>query len=178
MELKRVSKLLSLVLRHDPGKIGILLDDQGWTDCGELIEAIRRRGMKVDSAILREVVLTNDKQRFAFNGDETRIRANQGHSVTVDLALVPQPPPECLFHGTVERYVESIRKDGLQKGSRHHVHLSPDLQTATKVGERRGKPVILKVLARDMCVAGHEFFVSNNGVWLTDEVPPSFIEFP
>lgn len=178
MDPKSISKFLSLVLRHEPGKIGLELDANGWTDCEHLIEAAGRHGKHFDRATLEEIVRTNDKQRFAFSEDGHRIRANQGHSVTVDLALVPRTPPELLHHGTVAKFLEPIRREGLSKGERHHVHLSADLPTATKVGERRGKPVILTVRAAAMVTAGHLFFLSANGVWLTDTVPPEFIEFP
>ncbi|MEK7950863.1 RNA 2'-phosphotransferase [Luteolibacter soli] len=178
MDNKRISKFLSLVLRHEPEKIGIVLDEHGWTDSQELIQAAARHGVRFDQSTLLEIVRTSDKQRFALNEDHTRIRANQGHSVEVDLALEPKQPPESLYHGTVEKFLGSIRSTGLQKGERHHVHLSPDLTTATKVGERRGKPVILTIRAAAMAEAGHPFFLSENGVWLTDAVPPEFIEFP
>lgn len=178
MDQKRISKFLSLVLRHEPGKIGIVLDEHGWTNCHELIQAVARHGVRFDREILLEIVRTNDKQRFSLSDDGTRIRANQGHSVTVDLALAPKQPPETLYHGTVEKFLGSIRSTGLQKRERHHVHLSPDLITATKVGERRGKPVILTIRAAAMTKAGHPFFLADNGVWLTDAVPPEFIEFP
>ncbi|HEY1123189.1 MAG TPA: RNA 2'-phosphotransferase [Haloferula sp.] len=178
MDNKRISKFLSLVLRHEPGKIGIALDENGWTDTQELLRAAARHQVRFDQAKLLEIVHTCDKQRFALSEDGTRIRANQGHSVTVDLALAPKQPPESLYHGTVEKFLSSIRSTGLQKGERHHVHLSPDLKTATKVGERRGKPVILTIRAAAMANAGHPFFISDNGVWLTDAVPPEFIEFP
>jgi putative RNA 2'-phosphotransferase len=178
MNTKDISKFLSLVLRHEPGKIGITLDEQGWTDCRELIEAAGHRGKKFSYETLLEVVRTNDKQRFALSEDGKRIRANQGHSVTIDLALVPQDPPEFLYHGTVPKFIESIRVGGLRKGERHHVHLSQDLTTATKVGERRGKPVILSIRSAEMAAPGHPFFRSENGVWLTDAVPPGFIGFP
>ena len=178
MDHKRISKFLSLVLRHEPGKIGIVLDEHGWTDCDELIQAASRHSVRFDRATLLEIVRTNDKQRFALSDDGSHIRANQGHSVTVDLALAPKQPPETLYHGTVEKFIGAIRSAGLQKGERHHVHLSPDLTTATKVGQRRGKPVILTIRAAAMANAGHPFFLSDNGVWLTDTVPPEFIEFP
>lgn len=178
MDLKSISKFLSLVLRHDPGKIGIVLDENGWTDCHALIEAAGKHGKHFDHVTLVEIVRTNDKQRFSLSDDGARIRANQGHSVTVDLALEPQAPPDWLYHGTVAKFLEVIRREGLRKGGRHHVHLSPDLATATKVGERRGKPVILKIHAAAMSAAGHSFFRSENGVWLTDAVPTEFIEFP
>ena len=173
-----ISKFLSLVLRHEPGKIGIILDENGWTDCEQLIKAAGRRGKKFSYETLVEIVRSSDKQRFALSEDGKRIRANQGHSVKVDLALEPKTPPEFLYHGTVAKFIESIRGSGLHKGERHHVHLSPDLKTATKVGERRGKPVILTIRAAEMSAAGHPFYVSANGVWLTDVVPPEFIDFP
>ncbi|MCW1887098.1 RNA 2'-phosphotransferase [Luteolibacter flavescens] len=178
MDQKRISKFLSLVLRHEPGKIGITLDAQGWTDIHELILAAGRHGIHFDRKTLAEIVGTNDKQRFALSEDGTRIRANQGHSVTVDLALVPEQPPEILYHGTVGKFLKSIRTTGLHKGERHHVHLSRDLTTATKVGQRRGAPVILSIRSAAMAEAGHLFFLSDNGVWLTDTVPPEFIGFP
>ena len=178
MNQQRISKFLSLVLRHEPGKIGITLDENGWTDCDELIQAAARHRVSFDRATLLEIVRTNDKKRFALSEDGTRIRANQGHSVKVDLGLTPQQPPESLYHGTVDKFIDAIRSTGLHKGERHHVHLSPNLITATKVGERRGKPVILIVRAAAMADAGHPFYLSDNGVWLTDAVPPEFIEFP
>jgi len=178
MDLKRISKFLSLVLRHEPGKIGIILDENGWTDCRELIDAAARHGKHFDHATLLKVVRENDKQRFALSEDGHRIRANQGHSVKVDLALEPKTPPGHLYHGTVAKYLDAIRETGLRKGERHHVHLSPDLVTATKVGERRGQPVILTIRAAEMSAAGHPYYLSENGVWLTDAVPPEFIDFP
>lgn len=178
MKSKDISKFLSLVLRHDPEKIGITLDENGWTECHDLIEASVRHGMKFDYETLAEVVRSNDKQRFSLSEDGKRIRANQGHSVAVDLALEPQVPPLFLYHGTVPKFLESIRQSGLLKGERHHVHLSADRVTASKVGERRGKPVILSIRATEMSKAGHSFYVSENGVWLTDAVLPEFIDFP
>lgn len=178
MDLKRISKFLSLVLRHEPEKIGITLDENGWTDCQDLIEAANRHGKHFDHATLLKVVRANDKQRFAFSEDGRRIRANQGHSVEVDLALEAQVPPELLYHGTVAKFLDAIRETGLQKGERHHVHLSSNLVTATKVGERRGQPIILSIRAAEMSAAGHSFYQSANGVWLADAVPPEFIDFP
>ncbi len=177
MDTKKISKFLSLVLRHDPGRIGIELDPHGWTDCGHLIDAACRNGIRLDHALLVEIVRSSDKQRFALSDDQTRVRANQGHSVEVDLSLKPVTPPAVLFHGTVDKFIPSIRETGIEKGQRHHVHLSPDIDTASKVGERRGKPVILKVGAKRMHASGREFFLSGNGVWLTDHVPAEFIDF-
>ena len=167
--LVATSKFLSLVLRHRPGVIGIELDNEGWVAVEDLLAACAQYGRAVSREQLDAVVRTNDKQRFAFSADGSRIRANQGHSVPVDLGLVPAEPPELLYHGTVQRSLESIRRDGLVKGNRHHVHLSPDIQTATKVGQRRGRPVVLVIEAGRMFRDGHEFFRSENGVWLTDD---------
>lgn len=174
----RLSKFLSLVLRHKPEVIGIELDDQGWTDIDELIRRAAVAGRRFDRAELEEVVATNAKQRFALSDDGARIRASQGHSVEVDLGYEPATPPALLFHGTVAEALPGIRAGGLQKMSRHHVHLSPDRDTASNVGARRGAPVILRVRAGEMSAAGHAFFVSANGVWLTDAVPPGFIDEP
>jgi putative RNA 2'-phosphotransferase len=172
----RISKFLSLVLRHEPQRIGIVLDDAGWTDVAALLEAAAAHGVVITRDELAHVVATSDKQRFALDGD--RIRANQGHSVEVDLALPPATPPALLYHGTVERVLHGIRELGLLKRERHHVHLSPDVATANKVGGRRGKPVVLAIRAGEMASAGHAFFCSENNVWLVEHVPPQFIDFP
>jgi len=174
----RISKFLSLVLRHEPERIGIALDEAGWTDIDALLAAAAAHGMVITRAQLAEVVATSDKQRFALSPDGARIRANQGHSVDVDLALAPQSPPARLYHGTVDKFVDSIRERGLVRGERHHVHLSADEATAKKVGERRGAPVVLVVRADDMARAGHVFYCSDNGVWLVEHVPAQFIEGP
>ena len=174
----QTSKFLSLVLRHDPAKVGIALDDAGWTDVATLLDALARHGHPLTRAELDELVRTSDKQRYALSPDGTRIRANQGHSVEVELDLPAAVPPAVLYHGTVAEFLDSIRAQGLIKGSRHHVHMSADVETAKKVGGRRGKPVILIVRAEAMAAAGHVFFRSANGVWLTDHVPPAFLEIP
>jgi putative RNA 2'-phosphotransferase len=175
---KHISKFLSLVLRHEPDRIGIVLDDAGWTDVATLLAAAAANGVSITRAQLADVVASSDKQRFALSADGERIRANQGHSVDVDLRLEPIAPPELLLHGTVDKFLDSIRAKGLIKGERHHVHLSADVETASKVGSRRGKPVLLRIRAGAMAQAGHLFFRSANGVWLTDTVPPEFIELP
>lgn len=177
-QTKRLSKFLSLVLRHEPGKIGISLDEAGWTPVEELLAALARHGKSVSRADLDFVVTNNDKKRFAFSNDGLSIRASQGHSVEVELGYVGADPPEILFHGTVEKFLESIRRLGLIKGSRHHVHLSSTHDTAATVGSRRGKPLVLTVRAQAMQTAGHAFFKSANGVWLTEHVPVEFIQFP
>jgi putative RNA 2'-phosphotransferase len=173
----RVSKFLSLVLRHDPRRIGIRLDDAGWTGVSELLAACAAHGVSITRAELTALVAASDKQRFALSADGQRIRANQGHSVDVDLQLVAVAPPATLYHGTVASAISSIRKGGLVRGERHHVHLSADVETASRVGARRGKPVILTVRAADMAAAGHVFYRSANGVWLVEHVPAEFIAF-
>jgi putative RNA 2'-phosphotransferase len=169
---KQLSKLLSLVLRHDPAHVGIELDEHGWAQVDALISAIG-----ISRGDLERIVAESDKQRFAFSDDGARIRANQGHSVEVDLGLAPAVPPARLFHGTVASALPGIRAHGLLRGSRQYVHLSPDETTARAVGARRGKPVVLVVRAAEMVAAGHVFYVSANGVWLVDHVPVELIDF-
>ncbi len=172
----RISKYLSLILRHKPQTIGIQLDTGGWVDIDTLIQAANRHGQKLDRDVLEKVVQDNDKQRFAISDDGLRIRANQGHSISVDLALTEARPPTSLYHGTVERFLDSIYANGLVPGKRQHVHLSRDVATARAVGARRGRPVILKVSSGKMAQAGHLFYLSENGVWLTEHVPAEFLE--
>jgi putative RNA 2'-phosphotransferase len=171
----RVSKRLSLHLRHAPEKIGITIGDGGWVDVDTLLEALAAHRFPVSHAELADVVATNDKQRFAFDETGTRIRASQGHSVAVDLDLPAATPPPVLFHGTVARFLPAIEREGLRPMSRHHVHLSATKDTATTVGARRGQPVVLAVDAAAMVAAGHVFRVSANGVWLVDAVPPEYV---
>jgi len=175
--LKEISKSLSYVLRHRPDTVGIELETGGWVSVDTLMAAFRREGKHLTAEILHEVVGQNDKQRFEFSDDGLRIRARQGHSVEVDLGYVPALPPNLLFHGTATCFLESIRKLGLIKGKRHHVHLSTNQQTMIQVGMRHGTPVVLTVQAAQMHASGHEFFVTGNGVWLTDHVPPQFLVF-
>ncbi|HBL29274.1 MAG TPA: RNA 2'-phosphotransferase [Acidobacteria bacterium] len=177
-DLVRLSKFLSLVLRHEPQRIGLSLDPQGWVAVDELLAAAAQAGTPLTREELERVVVTNDKKRFAFSPDGSRIRASQGHSVEVELGLPPTVPPERLFHGTATRFVDSIRAEGLRAQSRQHVHLSPDEETAVKVGQRHGKPVVLAVRAAAMHGARHAFYLSDNGVWLTAAVPPGYLEFP
>jgi putative RNA 2'-phosphotransferase len=176
-ERVKTSKFLSLNLRHEPERVGIKLDNAGWVSVDELLEAVNRHGISLTLEGLKEVVATNDKKRFAFSEDGLKIRASQGHSVEVELKYQPEVPPEFLYHGTPEKFVASIRATGLNKGERHDVHLSPDAATATKVGQRRGQPVVLKIRAGEMHRAGHVFRRSANNVWLVDFVPAEFIEF-
>jgi putative RNA 2'-phosphotransferase len=170
-----ISKFLSLVLRHDPGRVGIALDEAGWVDVDELTAACRRAGRGFTREELEHVVATNGKQRFAFSGDGRRIRANQGHSVTVDLGLPAAEPPAVLYHGTGTRSVEAILREGLRPMSRQDVHLSADVETALRVGSRHGRPAVLVVDAAGLVALGHTFRVSENGVWLTDHVPVSHL---
>ncbi|MBX9424065.1 MULTISPECIES: RNA 2'-phosphotransferase [Streptomyces] len=172
----KVSKYLSKHLRHQPERIGLVLDAHGWTEIDTLLDATARNGFPITREELDHVVATNDKKRFAIEG--TRIRASQGHTVEVDLDLPAAEPPAYLYHGTVADRLPAIRAEGLRPMARHHVHLSPDRETATRVGARRGRPVVLSVDAGAMHRAGHVFHVSANGVWLTDTVPPEFLRLP
>ena len=175
---KRISKFLSLVLRHRPEFINLQLDHNGWALVEDVIEKSKTKDVDFSIEDLKEIVDTNDKKRFAFNEDFTKIRANQGHSVkNIDLELEAIEPPEFLYHGTVQKFMESILTTGLQKRSRQHVHLSEDRDTATKVGSRRGKPVILSIASGEMDQQGFKFFKSANDVWLTEHVPVEFINF-
>ncbi|MFE2204240.1 MULTISPECIES: RNA 2'-phosphotransferase [Streptomyces] len=169
----KVSKYLSKHLRHQPERIGITLDENGWVGVETLLSAAALHGFTISRAELEHVVTVNDKRRFTVDGD--RIRANQGHTVAVDLDLPPAEPPAYLYHGTVARVMDAIRAEGLRPMTRHHVHLSPDRETATRVGARRGRPLVLTVDAGAMHRAGHVFRVSANGVWLADAVPPEFL---
>jgi putative RNA 2'-phosphotransferase len=173
--LVRTSKFLSLVLRHRPGMIGVTLDDAGWVDVEELLKGCEARGNRISRELLEEVVARNDKCRFSFSEDGRRIRANQGHTVDVDLGLPPVAPPELLYHGTAEQNLEPILRDGIHRGKRHHVHLSPDRETAITVGRRHGKPVVLVVQSGEMAREGFTFYCSENGVWLVDSVPTRFL---
>ncbi len=166
---------MSLVLRHEPERIGLQLNENGWASVDELVEKINAKGIKVNIDTIREVVATNNKKRFAFNRDETMIRASQGHSIDVELNLTATTPPEILFHGTATRFMESIMATGLQKQTRQHVHLSAGAETALAVGSRHGKPVVLQINAKAMHEAGFEFFLSDNHVWLTAMVPVQYI---
>ncbi|MFF4958021.1 RNA 2'-phosphotransferase [Streptomyces sp. NPDC001222] len=172
----KVSKYLSKHLRHQPERIGLTLDQGGWVEIDALLAAAASHGFRITRTELDHVVATNDKRRFAIEG--TRIRASQGHSVDVELGLPQATPPAYLYHGTVARHLDAIRAEGLRPMNRHDVHLSPDRGTATRVGARRGRPVVLTVDADAMHRDGHVFHVSANGVWLTQAVPPRYLRFP
>ena len=175
-ETTRISKFLSQVLRHQPETIGIQLDEHGWTPVDILLDKMKAHGYAVTPEMLEEVVATNSKKRFAFNDDHTLIRASQGHSVEVDLGYAPAEPPEILYHGTAQHNIASILANGLEKRSRQQVHLSKDIATATQVGQRHGKPQVLQIEAGRMYRNGFMFYLSANGVWLTDAVPVEYIK--
>ena len=168
------SKFISLILRHRPEVIGITLDEHGWANVDELLAGISRT-RPLDMAGLEEIVRTDEKQRYAFNADKTKIRANQGHSVPVDVELQPVTPPALLYHGTGEKYVSSIEARGLIPKTRLYVHLSGDYDTAGKVGARHGKPRVYQIDAARMAADGYVFYRSVNGVWLTKQVPPRYL---
>lgn len=176
-QIVKASKYLSMLLRHQPEKIGLVLDDNGWASIEELIAKANATGKSLSRSLIERVVAESDKKRFAISDDGKRIRASQGHSIEVDLALPPQIPPETLFHGTATRFLESIREKGLIPGNRQHVHLSLLRETAETVGRRHGQLALLIVRSGEMHRAGHAFYLSENGVWLTDSVPTGFIVF-
>lgn len=174
-KLDKLSVFISLVLRHKPDAAGIVLDEHGWANVEELISGVNRTGRRIDLSILKEIVKTDKKRRYSFNEDESLIRANQGHSIPVDLELKEQEPPEFLYHGTAERFLADIMSKGLKPMSRLYVHLSYDVETAQKVGKRHGKPVILEVHSGWMKRDGIPFYLSENGVWLTKKVDVKYL---
>jgi putative RNA 2'-phosphotransferase len=176
-QLNKVSKFLSFVLRHKPDAIGLELDPNGWANINDLISKANASSepANLDRTLIQEVVETNDKKRFIISDDGQNIRANQGHSIKVDLQLKPVTPPEFLYHGTATRFLDTILEEGLKPQQRQYVHLSTDIETATDVGRRYGKPIILKIKALLMLEQGFVFYRSENGVWLTSKVPTNFI---
>ncbi len=175
MDLNKTSRFISLILRHRPDTIGISLDEHGWASVEELLAGISKT-QYIDMEMLEKIVKTDSKQRYSFNEDKTLIRANQGHSIDVDVELPKKQPPVILYHGTGEKYVASIDEQGLIPKSRLYVHLSGDEATATIVGSRHGRPVVYEVLANQMYHDGYEFFQSVNGVWLTKAVPVQYLK--
>lgn len=171
-----MSKFISLVLRHHPEAAYIQLDEHGWADVEQLLSGMKKTGRKINREILEEIVRTDEKQRYSFNEDKTLIRANQGHSIPVDVGLKEQAPPELLYHGTAVGFYESIQKQGLRPMSRLYVHLSKDVETAISVGKRHGKPIVLKIHSGSMYRDGVPFYLSENGVWLTRKVEPKYFE--
>lgn len=170
----KLSVFISLILRHKPETIGISLDEHGWADVRELLDGVNRAGRQIDFGMLEEIVRADEKGRYSFNNNRTMIRANQGHSIPVDVELEEKRPPELLYHGTAQRFMDSVMKQGLKPMSRLYVHLSKDAGTAAKVGKRHGSPRVLTVRAGDMKKDGYRFYESANGVWLTKQVPPEY----
>jgi putative RNA 2'-phosphotransferase len=176
-ETVKISKYLSLVLRHEPDAANVTLDKCGWVDVDVLLEGCASKGRNISRQQLDEVVRDNNKQRFIFSEDGKRIRANQGHSVKVDLGYEPAAPPDILYHGTATRFLDAIKKSGLKKMTRQHVHLSGDVATAVNVGSRHGTVVVLPIKAKTIYLTGEDFFLTPNKVWLVDKVAPKFIDF-
>lgn len=175
-KLDKLSVFISLILRHKPDVVGIQLDEHGWANVDELINGINNTGRNINMDILEEIVRTDNKQRYSFNDDKTLIRANQGHSISVDVELEEKQPPKYLYHGTADRFINSIMTDGLKPMSRLYVHLSKDEETAMKVGKRHGKPIVLKIESEEMYNDGIKFYLSENSVWLTKYVDKKYIE--
>ncbi|QDG50043.1 RNA 2'-phosphotransferase [Persicimonas caeni] len=173
--LKKYSKFLSYILRHRPDELGLEMSRSGWVSVPALLEGLAERDGSWSREVLEQVVRENDKQRFEFDDTGHLIRARQGHTVDVDLGYDPTEPPELLYHGTVPKFLDAIVAEGLEPKERHHVHLSHDIKTAMQVGNRRGKPVILVIEAREMWDDGHEFFCTPNDVWLVESVPPEYL---
>ena len=170
-----LSKFISLILRHKPQEIGITLDRYGWADTDELIGGIRAKGYEIDRETLERIVREDSKQRYSLSEDRKKIRANQGHSIPVEVEMPVTEPPEKLFHGTALRFLDSIKKSGILKMSRLYVHLSPDEETAFKVGSRHGKPVVLVIGTAAMLADGYQFRLSENGVWMSEDIPWKYV---
>lgn len=173
--LDDLSIFISLVLRHKPEAANVKIDEHGWVEVAELIKGTKRKGYKIDMAILEQIVKIDRKKRYSFNEDKSKIRANQGHSIKVDVGLVEKTPPEVLYHGTATRFLSSIMSQGLKGQSRLYVHLSDNIKTAKKVGSRHGEPTILKIDSSKMNQEGHKFYLSENNVWLCNAVPVEYI---
>lgn len=173
----KLSRFLSLILRHAPESIGLQLNNQGWANVNQLLPLLNKRGFSINLSQLESIVRNNNKQRFILSDDKQQIRANQGHSIPIDLGYAEQKPPSTLLHGTATRFIESIFQQGLTKQKRHHVHLSTELSTALSVGQRYGKAVLLCVDAQNMYAKGYKFYLSTNGVWLTDHVPACYLSY-
>jgi putative RNA 2'-phosphotransferase len=175
LDLTRASKYIALLLRHKPEDGDLTLDSHGWCDSKALVKAVARKNNGFTFEDLEKIVATDEKTRYSFNENKTKIRANQGHSINVDVELKKDTPPDVLYHGTASKSLNLIFKDGLKPMSRLYVHLSKNIETATKVGTRHGTPIILSVDTKQMALDGYEFFISENGVWLTKEVPAKYL---
>lgn len=172
----RLSKHISRILRHEPEIIGLQLDENGWLNVDELLAGINKEGRYIDKKILDEIVATNNKKRFSYNADQTKIRANQGHSIKVDVGLTKKNPPDILYHGTASRFLKSIKQSGIKKMARLNVHLSKDVKTAIDVGKRHGKPIVLVIDTKTMLKDGYQFYYSDNEVWLCDDIDYKYIK--
>jgi putative RNA 2'-phosphotransferase len=175
-QLTQLSRFLSLVLRHKPETIDMILDRNGWADVDLLIDGVNRSGRHITQEVLNEIVAKDEKQRYVFSHDKKMIRASQGHSIDVDLELKPVEPPEFLYHGTAHSFLEGIQRKGLQPRQRQYVHLSSNIETAIHVGSRHGKPIVLTVFAKQLYESGQTFFLSENNVWLTTHVEPIYLQ--
>lgn len=175
MNLQSISRYISLILRHKPEVIGITIDKHGWAKVEELIQGIEKNNPEFNMEALEEIVRTDNKQRYSFNDDKTLIRANQGHSIPVDVELEEKEPPKILYHGTGEKYIESIGQNGLIPKSRLYVHLSKDVETAKAVGKRHGKEVVYSINSGQMYKDGYKFYLSKNEIWLTKKVPKKYL---
>lgn len=173
---QKASKFISLILRHKPQEIGLQLDEYGYVNTNDLINGMIRKGYNVTITDVERIVSEDDKQRYSFNSDKSKIKANQGHSIEVNLELQPVKPPMVLYHGTSKKVLNSILSQGITKKSRQYVHLSADIETASKVGTRHGELVLFKVDSKRMYEDGHEFYLSDNGVWLVDFVPSKYFD--
>lgn len=176
MDNIQLGKFISLILRHKPETIGISLDKNGWANVNELLKGIQNQGINIDFERLNEIVETNNKKRYSFNEDKTKIRANQGHSINVDVELKEAIPPVKLYHGTATKYIDDIMKNGIIHKNRLHVHLSKDIETAINVGTRHGTPVVLEIDTKEMINDGYKFYLSENGVWLTSDIAPKYFK--
>ena len=175
MKNNSIGKFICLILRHKPNSIGISLDENGWANTQEQLNGVNTAGNKIRMEQLIHIVDTDNKHRFSFNSDKSKIRANQGHSIPVNLGLLELVPPTILYHGTSEKFIESIKQNGIQKRSRQYVHLSSNIETAVAVGKRHGNPIVLKINTEQMFLDGYKFYLSENGVWLTDNVPYQYV---
>ena len=175
-DLVKIGKYISLILRHKPELIDLKMDEHGWVDVDELLKGINKSGRFINKEILDLIVKTNNKKRYQYNNDHTKIRANQGHSIKVDVDLQEKKPPDILYHGTAKKNLDKIKESGIRKMNRLHVHLSKDIETAVKVGKRHGQPVVLIINTKAMVKDGYKFYYSYNGVWLCDDIAYSYVE--
>lgn len=175
-DLVKMGKYISLILRHKPELINLKIDEHGWANVDDLLKGINNSGRYISKEILDIIVNTNNKKRYQYNNDHTKIRANQGHSIKVDVELQEKVPPNILYHGTAQKYLDKIRESGIRKMNRLHVHLSKDIETAINVGKRHGQPIVLVINTEAMIKDGFKFYYSNNGVWLCDDIDYSYVK--